>query len=565
MSPASSPHRTFRRVHRSPHRGVTMVLVLVTLATATILASAYLSSRDNSSRIGQNLAAASTARWSAVGGLDLATSIMETETDWRTAHTNGRMLDGVTLGPARVTVDVADLETGDPPTAESTYFLIDVAADVGGVIERVEAMAHAPLQGDAVTIDIGLTEFAVAAVNAIELNDQATVATWPAAPSFAGSAPPALAALDPAASVRLSPDSAAIDATIFLPPGAPGTMVSGSGLVPPEETSLDVQPVVMAPPVPTAGLPGSEFAVGEMSGGFNLTWSQDQWFPSIRYHRLSLGPGAQYNLRDGMTVVSDESLELSRGSRITATGDGEIVVWGTLKLDGAAIDLITDDSTMTFYVSGDVVINDSTIGDLHPGVPGDGLPASGTAGYIDPERIRIYSIPTENPVAIWNLTGGTTVKGTVFAPNVEFRLNETAALYGAATADRVTIEQDAAIYYPPTLNSGRGYAAADSPINADATIGAILDAVPPMSWELSDADAAWLAETAGVHVRLGDDQVVRSMTIAEVPPTVVSNTTPTPRTQPVARFTTSAGIAVRSDLEERVATLTGRSSVGPSD
>ena len=46
-------------------RGIAMLLVLVCLFTATIIATSYLASRDNSAAIGSNVTEASAARWSA--------------------------------------------------------------------------------------------------------------------------------------------------------------------------------------------------------------------------------------------------------------------------------------------------------------------------------------------------------------------------------------------------------------------------------------------------------------------------------------------------------------------
>ncbi|MFK7958969.1 MAG: hypothetical protein AB8G96_00450 [Phycisphaerales bacterium] len=559
-----SEHRRNPHFHSVERRGVTMVLVLVTLATATILASAYLASRDNSALIGRNLSASSTARWSAMSGLDMATAIMETDTDWRTAHIDGRILDAATLGEASITVEIEDLETNAPPTADSTYFLIDVAATVAGVTERVEAVAHAPLTSDAVTIDVGLSEFAMAAVNSIELNDQSTVATWPAAPSWPGSPTPAITTLNAAGTVRLEADAAAVDVDVFLPPGGNSSMVSGSGLLAPDEQSLTVQPTVLAPPSPPVVPPGTEPAVGENVGGFTLTWRQNQWFESVRYNNLSMtGGGAQYNLTAGQRLVSDESFEMARGSRLTCLGDCEIVVWGSMRLDGAAIDLLTDDSRVTIYVSGDVTIHDSTIGDVHSGIPGDDLPASGSASYIDPSRVRIYSIPSYTPASEWRFSGGSAIKGTVYIPASELQVVDNASLYGAATADRIIMAGDGAIFYPPTLNSGGGYSSANSMINTDATVGSVIESVPSMGRSMDQADLTWLAENGNANVRTDRGDATASSAIVDVAPVEVADTQPTPRTQSVETVPIVAGVPVRMDLEEAEANARGKSGFAP--
>ena len=52
-------------------RGIAMMLVLISLALATILASAYLASRDNSLAIGRNATASAAARWAALSALEI--------------------------------------------------------------------------------------------------------------------------------------------------------------------------------------------------------------------------------------------------------------------------------------------------------------------------------------------------------------------------------------------------------------------------------------------------------------------------------------------------------------
>ncbi|MCZ6811090.1 MAG: hypothetical protein O7D97_03725, partial [Planctomycetota bacterium] len=101
-------------------RGLAMLLVLVGLMIGTILATAYLASRDNSAAIGENIAAAARARWGAASALELGIAIMQTQTDWRTSHINGKLLDDYSfLAGATIDLDIIDLQTALPPTAES--------------------------------------------------------------------------------------------------------------------------------------------------------------------------------------------------------------------------------------------------------------------------------------------------------------------------------------------------------------------------------------------------------------------------------------------------------------
>ncbi len=79
-----------------------MMLVLVSLAMASILATAYMVSRDNAVAITSNNTAAMQARWAALSAFETTTALLQTETDWRLNHVNGMLLDGYEIAGAKV-------------------------------------------------------------------------------------------------------------------------------------------------------------------------------------------------------------------------------------------------------------------------------------------------------------------------------------------------------------------------------------------------------------------------------------------------------------------------------
>ena len=121
---------TMSRKRIVPHRGIAMMLVLFCVTIATILATAYLVSRDNSLAISRNSSAASRARWAALSGLETAVAILQTDTDWRANHTNGMLLDGYPLAGATVTVTALDIETDLAPGPDSEYLRVLAMAEV---------------------------------------------------------------------------------------------------------------------------------------------------------------------------------------------------------------------------------------------------------------------------------------------------------------------------------------------------------------------------------------------------------------------------------------------------
>ena len=80
------------QAHNTRRRGLAMLLVIISVIIATVLATAYLASRDNSLPIGDNAKSAASARWSALSSIDVAIAVIETRTDWRTADPTGELL-----------------------------------------------------------------------------------------------------------------------------------------------------------------------------------------------------------------------------------------------------------------------------------------------------------------------------------------------------------------------------------------------------------------------------------------------------------------------------------------
>ena len=126
----------------SARRGVAMLLVIISLAFATIAAVAYLASRDNSSMIGTNIASGAQSRWAAESALDTVEALLQTETDWRTAHNDGVLFSDLNMGDAVVTVYLQDIHTLTPPTATTEFVQATAPRDgrrrgAGRVVHRV--------------------------------------------------------------------------------------------------------------------------------------------------------------------------------------------------------------------------------------------------------------------------------------------------------------------------------------------------------------------------------------------------------------------------------------------
>ncbi|UCD75600.1 MAG: hypothetical protein JSV91_01535 [Phycisphaerales bacterium] len=485
-----------KRARRHPRRrGVAMLLVLVCLFTATVIASSYLASRDNSAAIGNNVSAAVTARWSASSSLEVAVAIMETKTDWRTLHADGKLLDDYVIGDAVTDLDIIDLETGEPPNEESTYMLLTATAVVDGVEQVAEAVAYVEPWYDG-SVDVDLSEFAIFAGSRIGLEDEATVTRWPNAPlSELGGRIAFGTQATGAGDVAILGNAAAIDTTIFTAPDASSLLVNlQSGPLVETVTLPDVVPLV-APPDPGVEPPDeySPYPYIDVSSEV-ITVSDD-----VRVDTAIHKNGTEVTVEDGVTITVDNDIVFESDSTLIIEGEVTLVIFDDLKLDHASIQ-INDDSELTIFVRGDVDIHDGYIGD-GPYDSDTDRDSSGNAEWMDPERIIVYSIPSVEETD-WVLEHNSVVKGSLYAPHPDsIEIRDDSAVYGRITGREIDVKNRGAIFYDPALDSGMGYTSPDSDLFTDD--GNLLEVLAALM-SLDPANLIALAEAGDLLVYAGD-------------------------------------------------------------
>ncbi len=373
------------RTSDTQRRGLAMMLVLLSVSMATILAVGYLTSRDNSIVIGQNIESAITARWAALSALETGVAILETEVDWRTFDPQGILLSNYPLAGASIRLIVADLATGQPPDAKTEHLLLVASATVNGVTQRATATAYVPTVPADATAAVDLAEFAVFGGKKILLTQNATITRWPTA---------ALSTLGPrvrlgiqaiaAGSVELRDNAAAIDATVYHGPGASGALVINASGPAIKQVGLLDQILMPAAPLTNAPYPDGKSSYPDLSSNGSVTVNTDS-----RWHHVALSTSAGLlTLRGDLTAVAEGNLDLSTGAGILIDGNVELVVFGNATLDNAFIEL-TDAATLTLYLGGDLTLTDSFIGEERPDNARDN---TGYAPHINPLRIQIFSI-----------------------------------------------------------------------------------------------------------------------------------------------------------------------------
>lgn len=435
-----------------------MLLVLIGLGAATIMTFAYLSSRDNSAAIGENVARSATARWAALSGIDLTVAVMETHTDWRTEHTDGVLLDKYPLSNAHVTVKLTDIETNAPPQEGSRYFLIDSSATANGVTQTASATAEVVPLEDTDTVSVDLSEFAVFATHRIELQNQSLIARWPVAPlaSLRQSIYLGTHATD-AFSIFVGTNAAVVDGTVYHRISASSTLVNGGSL-----TKVGTEYAI---PFPKPPLPGADPPDEDVHGVLNMN-SAVSLSGVNRYDTITMGTNNGIIYANNAILVVDDEFNLNAYAGMIVDGNVDLIVFGNLNMDNDSYIELSPNATLRMFVKGDITLADAYIGDERDNT--SFRDNSGDAQWIHPDRIRIFSIVDEDETTTdWRLLENSVVKGHMYAPNSRLRIRDSSALYGRAAARRVTLANDGALFYDHTLNPGIGYVNPDSGLYDD--------------------------------------------------------------------------------------------------
>ena len=156
-----------------------LLLVLISMATATTTLG-WLASQDNAAPLSRNISRAAQSRAIASSGLELAVAIMQTNSDWRTMHSGGKLLEDHEMDSGRIDVRLTDVATNLPPVAGSDTIHIKVTARVEDFTQHIEAIASVVNNGSADSEDV--SGFAVWVGEGLELKGHSSIRRWDDAP-----------------------------------------------------------------------------------------------------------------------------------------------------------------------------------------------------------------------------------------------------------------------------------------------------------------------------------------------------------------------------------------------
>lgn len=423
-----------RRTRPTRHdRGIALLLVLIAMTTATTLTIGWLASQDNATLIGRNVVEAAQARSLANSGLDLAVSVMQTETSWRTAHSNGILLSNYPHGQGTIDVTLLDVATNLPPTPESSEFLVTSIAKFDNLSQSVSAYVSLLENGEG-DLESDVSGFALFALATIEMQDNASVGRWAEAPASALGRRIAMGtASSSSRSVQVRGNAMAIDATIYHGKNSsPALLINSTPLaietVPvPWTMELDGE-VEAVTPSKTRSPPGRR-------RGFSASSDSEGDAPGT----LRLARNEVMHLEPGTPLVVNGDLVLEEGAKLIVHGESSLLVDGQLLMDDSSIHLL-DGARLNATVNGGAHLEDARIGNGTP--------------WMDPERVEFTSTSTDSQADPWSIGGESQVTGLIEGSRIDVTIEDQGIVRGRIAANSINMCNNAQLLYDHGLGNG---------------------------------------------------------------------------------------------------------------
>lgn len=423
-----------------------MLLVLVAVSVGLMLTATWLDGRRESVPVAQRIAAATIARHAAASGLDLASSTLDAEPDWRTAIAQGRFDQTFPIDTAMARWEVRDADDDGPIDDQTIRVLLRCVATVDGLAAVSEqTLEFEPAEP---VIDLGFGETAIIAERSIRVLDQSAILPW-TGPGLHDIGPIVIGTLegDPA-DVQFGPEAIAPGTEVLvLEANADSVQAPGQRLIREELPPMSAPDIPTGPAMPQDSIPSMEAAFCVDSG------------PSRRR------AGGE---SDGRIVVRTDQVIRSLGDLSITDSDNRIVVEdGTLVLD-AKRDLHLRDTHITVGPRGSLILragrrlriqNTSIEGTSSDERDCD----SGGMLSIESASVADRVLITSDDDVIFEIDTHSLVVGTILAPQSTVRISDDAVLHGRIVASRVELRDRAIVYARPDDGRIIGLTAPEGP------------------------------------------------------------------------------------------------------
>ena len=505
--PARAQRRATPRLH--PKRGMAVLLALIAVSLAIVIGLALASGRDATTATSTSIVRVASARTAAAGSLDIATRILEQNTNIAAGDGVDAMrmvCMPVQIGGATISARMTDMLTGMSPTSNSLAVSIVASATIDELTQQTRAVGRVPWASNVARADLDLSEFALAARGTVAIRDGAVVTAWKTAP-LASLGEPIVIGTSTRDAIEVDPSAVTHGVSLATPGSFPESRAEADEQLAEGEFAIPAElhmPAAPFPPLPGAAMEISPddlstlmtaLAASEVDGGVippSELGSEGgeslplELLPDLGGHsvpapvvvgvggKTSTAPSARPSELSTDIVVTN-SLDLtSMNFDITGTivegGWRSVHVLGDLTLSGTTLNVevptllavygdLTIDATsnialadrckLTIYVMGDTdVTGSSYIGPDDVALPANAL---GSLAY-SAERVVIYAQP-QSSVTIGDAS---VVVGEIYGPDAAIAVRQLAALYGRACGAEIEVDAGR-IFYDPALDSARGY------------------------------------------------------------------------------------------------------------
>ncbi len=481
-----------------PRRGIAMMLVVFCLAAASIMAAAYIASRENAPQLSSNVVSGSTARMAASAGLQMARAVFECEdADFRDSMVNGVLIENEPVGNGTVTVKVTALD-GTPVAQDTQYFHITATGSCNGMTQIAEARASVELD-DAAPMPT-FADFALFGIDSISLDDS-TLTRWEQSPGAGWGAPVWVGSNSiSSGAITFSGPARVIDTNVHVDSdgGAPvvrDNSSSGANLTTRSLAGSRSLPVLLAPPANTSMCSPSPTPNVTISSGTVL--SNDSWIlTSVNINgtgTVRVNSGSRVTRRVTGNVV------IEGGGKLLVETDHDFVIDGDLTIRNGGAIVVNEGVRFRLWVGGSLTVDRGALGVSYAQALAIGDPAVGLTTYKNPAECSVYQI-NGSGAQNWVFDHNSLIVARVYAKDVSLRIDHEVCIHGAILARNLDIQHDCAIHYDPCLDNRGGYTNTQGPLyNDDGTLNTVLLATVT---NISDASLASLAAALNIPLPL---------------------------------------------------------------
>ncbi len=473
----SRTNRTRRAASR--RRGVAMLLVLIALGTATVLSGSYLMSRRTAPVIGANAETSSNAKWAARSGANLAVAMLQTSYEVGGSVEDSQLLSGLAIGVGSADAMVTNL-TGNTLGDESRVLVsaIGSAESIGALNQRVLLRRSTNKVTEA--LDPYMSEFAVYATDRLRLQSGSYVAPWPDStrgPSlfvanigvgFASSGNLGIDNAGNLTSARLIVDDSATASLV----AASESDAFGGGL------DAGVQFPTASDRVP------DDLDDLSTSGPPVYVWNPGTTHKASRpdYGDVTVTLACTFLLDEEVSpIYTIDDLTIDLTSRVLIQGNVRILIRDDLILENRArIELADEDSSVVFYIRGDLELDNAVIGLPESIASNTSRSYTHLSGSFNTAAIRMRVIDEEDGgkgTPKVELKNRSMVVADIHAPSADVDLGNSSVIIGRLTGGDIRMQNTSIVFYDHSLNPGAGITNPNGPLYSSSRANTLRNAL----------------------------------------------------------------------------------------